>query len=299
VQVALDTYGKIIAADHPVAYWRLDETSGTTAVDAVGSFDGAYTSSGSDLTFNYATGIPHASDPAIHITNSAIVTIPYALELNPVTGPWSAEIWLQPTSQDSDFHTPISSGGSVPGHIYGWNIYQHQASAWTLATFNGGVSPVFASDFADLPLTLGKWYHLVVADDLTTLRFYVNNSLVNSVTRAGNFVPNGINGDPAVLGGPTTFGVRSDGGFGDWDGGMDEVAFYNYALSPDQIRNHFVNSVPLNIVRQGNNVVVTWPVGTLQAAALVTGTFTNVTSATSPYTNAVTGSATYFRLKLQ
>jgi len=299
VQVALDNYGKIIAADHPVAYWRLDETSGTTAVDASGSFDGTYTSSGSDLTFSYATGIPHASDAAIHITNSAIVTIPYALELNPVTGPWSAEIWLQPTSQDTDFHTPISSEGSVPGHIYGWNFYQHNASAWTLATFNGGVSPVFASDFADIPLTLGKWYHLVVADDLTTLRFYVNNSLVNSVARAGNFVPNGINGDAAVLGGPTTFGVRSDGGFGNWDGGMDEVAFYNYALSPAQVRNHFLNSATLNIASQGNNVVLTWPVGTLQAAGLVTGTFTNVTSATSPYTNAISGSSTYFRLKLQ
>ena len=300
VEVALDGYGKIIAADHPVAYWRLDEASGTTAVDAVGSFDGTYASSDADLTFAYPPGIPHASDLAIHITNSATVTIPYALELNPVTGPWSAEFWLQPTSQDpSNFHTPISSEGTVPGHIYGWNIYQHVASAWTLATFNGGTGPGFYSDFADIPLITGKWYHLVVADDLTTIRFYVNNSLVNSFPRAGNFVPNGINGDPAVLGGPTTFGVRSDGGFGNWDGGMDEVAFYNYALSPDQILNHFLNSVPLTIVQQQNNIVLTWPVGTLQASAAVAGTYTNVTGASSPYTNAITGSSTYFRLKLQ
>jgi hypothetical protein len=187
----------------------------------------------------------------------------------------------------------------VPGHIYGWNIYQHQASAWTLATFPGGVSPVFSSDFADIPLINNKWYHLVVSDDLTTLRFYVNNALVNSVARSGNFIPNGINGDPAVLGGPLTFGVRSDGGFGNRDGGMDEVAFYNYTLSTDQIRNHFVNSVPLNIVKQGNSVVITYPFGTLQAAALVSGTYTNVSGATSPYTNGIGGSTTFFRLKLQ
>jgi len=42
---------------------------------------------GSDLTFGYSNGIPHEIDPAIHVTNTAIVTIPYALELNPVTGP--------------------------------------------------------------------------------------------------------------------------------------------------------------------------------------------------------------------
>jgi len=300
VNVGLDLYGKIVVADHPVAYWRLDESSGATAVDAVGSFDGTYASSGSDLTFGYPTGIPHGSDPAIHITNSATVTVPYALELNPVTGPWSAEFWLQPTSQDpGNFRTPISSEGSVPGHIYGWNIYQHVASAWTMSLFNGGVAPGFFSDFADIPLINNKWYYIVVTDDLTTLRFYVNNSLVNSAARAGNFVPNGINGDPAVLGGPTTFGVRSDGGFGNWDGGMDEVAFYNYTLSTAQIRNHFVNSVPLSIVRQGGSVVVTWSMGTLQAAGLVTGTYTNVTGAASPYTNSITGAPKYFRLQLQ
>jgi hypothetical protein len=300
VNVGLDTYGKIIVADHPVAYWRVDESSGTTAVDAVGSFDGNYAFAGSDLALGYAPGIPHATNAAIHITNSATVTIPYALELNPVTGPWSAEFWLQPTSQDpGNFHTPISSEGSVPGHIYGWNIYQHVASAWTLALFNGGVSPGFFSDFADIPLVNNRWYHIVVTDDLTTLRLYVNNSFVTSAARAGNFIPNGINGDPGVQAGPTTFGVRSDGQFGGWDGGMDEVAIYNYALSAAQVRNHFFNNVTLSIVKQGTNAVVTWPVGTLQRAGLVTGTYTNVTGATSPYTNAASGAAAYFRVNLQ
>jgi hypothetical protein len=299
--VALGGYANIIVADHPVAYWRLSETNGsTTAVDAVGSFDGTYAFSGSDLTFGYPPGIPHETNSAIHLTNSATVTVPYALELNPVSGPWSAEFWLQPTSLDSgNFHTPISSEGSVPGHIYGWNMYQHVAGVWTFASFNGGTGPGFFSDFADNPLIPNKWYHIVVTDDLSTLRMYVNNALVTSFARAGNFVPNGINGDPSVLGGPTTFGVRSDGGFGGWDGGMDEVAFYNYTLSTAQVRNHFVNSVPLGISRVGNNIVVTWPVGTLQAASTVTGTYTNVPSATSPYTNGVGNAPKYFRLQLQ
>jgi hypothetical protein len=169
-----------------------------------------------------------------------------------------------------------------------------------MALFPGtGVSPGFFSDFADIPLVINKWYHLVIADDLTTIRFYVNNSLVNSAPRAGNFAPNGINGDPGVLGGPTTFGVRYDGQFGNWDGGMDEVALYNYALSPAQIQNHFFNRVPLNIAKQGSSIVLTWPLGTLQAAGLVTGTYTNVTGATSPYTNAISGSTKFYRLQLQ
>src|SRR5262249_48971610 len=43
VNVPLTGYARIVAADKPTAYWRLDETTGSTvATDAVGSFDGAY-----------------------------------------------------------------------------------------------------------------------------------------------------------------------------------------------------------------------------------------------------------------
>lgn len=302
VNVPLTGYARIIVADRPTAYWRLDETTGaSTAVDAVGSFDGTY-AGGTDLTFNWPTGIPHESDPAVHLTNSATVTVPYALELNPVTGPWSAEFWLDPTSLDpANFHTPISSiwNSDSGSHIYGWNFYEHIAAAWTFAPFNGAGGPGFFSDFADIPLQTNFWYHIVLADDLTTIRFYVNNNLVQAVPRAGNFIPNGTNGDSTIGGGPTTFGVRSDGQFGQYDGGIDEVAFYNYALSPQQVQNHFLNNVRLTISKIGNKAVLNWPAGTLQAAPIVTGTYTNVTGATSPYTNNITGSATYYRLQVQ
>jgi hypothetical protein len=48
-----------------------------------------------------------------------------------------------------------------------------------------------------------------------------------------------------------------------------------------------------SIARSGANVVVTFE-GTLQAAGVVTGTYTNVLNATSPYTNAPTAT-TFFR----
>jgi hypothetical protein len=301
VNVPITGYARIVVADHPTAYWRLDEGPGSTAVDAVGSFNGTY-AGGSDLTFNWPAGIPHETDPAVHLTNSANVTVPYALELNPVTGPWSAEFWLQPTSQDPvEFHTPISSiwNSDFGNHIFGWNLYQHPQSYWTYNPFNGGAGGGFISDLADHPLVTNSWYHFVITDDLTNQRMYVNNKLQVNVLRGPLFIANGINGDPAVAGGPTTFGVRSDGIFGAWDGGIDEVAFYNYALSAQQIENHFSNNVRLRINKVGNQVVLTWPVGTLQASPNVTGIYTNVTGASSPYTNAVSGSATFYRLQVQ
>jgi len=300
-------YSKVVMADKPVAYWRLDETNGSTvALDTVGSFDGAYQYSGSDLTFGYPSGIPHETDTAIHVTNTAIVTISYALELNPVTGPWSYEFWIQPTSLDTNnnFHAPISSEGNQNSgaNLTGWNIYQYPgANVWTWNIYNGGSGGSFTSEFTDDPIVPGTWYHMVLTDDGTNMNWYSNNRLVLTESVSGlGFVQNGINGDPGVAGGPTTLATRSDNVYGDWDGGIDDVAVYNYVLSPQQIQNHFLNTTHLTAVISGNTIVVSWPAGTLQSATNVSGPYTNVGGATSPYTNSVSGSSQrFYRAQLQ
>ena len=81
-------------------------------------------------------------------------------------------------------------------------------------------------------------------------------------------------------------GWRSDVDFNPFAGTMDDIAVYNKALTPQQVQTHFVNTVRLTITRSGNDVVLSWPFGTLQSAPAVTGTYTNVPSATSPLTNA-------------
>jgi uncharacterized repeat protein (TIGR03803 family) len=60
-----------------------------------------------------------------------------------------------------------------------------------------------------------------------------------------------------------------------------------------------VGPIPLNIQKSGSNVVLTWgnPAFFVQAAPAVTGTYTNVPGATSPYTNIITGSQQFFRLQ--
>jgi Concanavalin A-like lectin/glucanases superfamily len=296
-------YSTVVMADHPVAYWRLDETSGsTTALDTAGSFDGAYSYSGSDLTFGYPSGIPHESDTGIHVTNSATVTIPYALELNPVSGPWSYEFWIQPTSLSGNFPTPISSEGNQNSgvNLTGWNIYQHSANVWTWNIYNGGPNGSFSSEFTDNPIVPGTWYHMVLTDDGTNMNWYSNDRLVLTESVKGlGFVQNGINGDPSVAGGPLTLAIRSDGVFGDWDGGIDDVAVYNYVLSPQQIQNHFLNTTHLTAKISGNNIILTWPVGTLESAATVNGTYSDMTGVTSPYTNSVSGPQQFYRVKLQ
>jgi hypothetical protein len=59
-------------------------------------------------------------------------------------------------------------------------------------------------------------------------------------------------------------------------------------------------SIALNIQLAGSNVVLSWndpaSIFALQGAPAVTGVFTNVPGATSPYTNAITGTQQFFQL---
>lgn len=304
VSVPVTGYARVVVADNPVAYWRLDEPAGsTTAADAAGSFDGEYQPGAGAFTFGAPSGIPREANGAIGMTQGAVVSIPYALELNPVTGPWSAEAWVKPASLDpANFRTVFSSmwNSDSGGHLFGWNVYQHVAGVWTLNMYNGTGGGSFTSDFVHNPILTNSWYHMVITDDLTTIRFFVNNELVVTIDRNGfGFIPNGINGDVAVAGAPTVLGQRSDNAFAPFDGAIDDVAFYNYALSPSQIASHYANSSRLTASMSGSNIVLNWPIGTLQQSTEVTGAYTNVTGATSPFTNAVSGSQKFYRVQVQ
>jgi hypothetical protein len=56
--------------------------------------------------------------------------------------------------------------------------------------------------------------------------------------------------------------------------------------------------VMLTIEKVGANVRLTWPIGVLQQAGAVNGTYTNVPAATSPYTNAASAQQMFFRVKV-
>jgi hypothetical protein len=57
--------------------------------------------------------------------------------------------------------------------------------------------------------------------------------------------------------------------------------------------------VTLSLAQSGNNVILTWPNGTLQESTNVLTGYTDVPGATSPYTNAIAGPQNFFRVKVQ
>jgi hypothetical protein len=63
--------------------------------------------------------------------------------------------------------------------------------------------------------------------------------------------------------------------------------------------SYAVVPVSISLTRSGNNVILTWPVGTLQEATVITGSFNDVLGATSPYTNSISGARKFYRIKVQ
>jgi hypothetical protein len=287
VTVPITGYAKVVMADDPVAYWRLDEPdASTTAVDAAGSFDGTYTPGAGSITYGVATGIPHETDKAVSVNGNAQVQIPWALELNP-HGPFSAELWIEPLalSPGGDSIDVATSEGSGPN---GWLLYQQTDNSlvWVLFSENWNAAWLGAGPVVEA----NEWYHVVFTYDGTLFHSYFNGNPVAQQAYDA-FVPNGD--------GWTSLGFRFDGNGLGFNGAIDDVAFYNKALTPDQVQAHYNATVKVGVTRSGNNVILSWPFGTLQSASIVTGTYTNMPSATSPFTNAISQAPQFYRVKVQ
>lgn len=283
-------YAKVVMADDPVAYWRLDETEGNSvAVDAAGSFDGMYTPGAGAITYAVDTGIPHETNKAVSVTGKGHVQIPWALELNP-QGPFTAELWFMPASMSLEYRDVFSSEGAGPGWSgpNGWLLYQQPNNELVWVLFSRSWNAAWLAGGG--VLEVNTWYHAVLTYDGAFFRSYFNGDLW--ATQAYDaFIPNGD--------GWASLGFRFDGGGGGFEGALDDVAFYNKALTSDQIQGHYKATVKLSVMRSGGNIVLSWPFGTLQQSEALTGTFVDVPGATSPYTSAISGTAKFYRVKLE
>jgi len=211
-------YGRAIAADNPVGWWRLGDASGTTAVDQEGLNNGTYRGG---YTLGQTSLLPGDANPAVGFNgSSSYVTIPPAVAFN-FTNSFSVEAWIKPTSlpASGSFRTVITKPESYSLQFNGPRM------EFTVIQ-NGTRRRLQAPSGA---IVAGSTYHVVGTYDGTTQRLYVNGTLVASA---------------ALAGGAT---VTTNGIFvGSWDGTteyfagtIDEAAVYGTVLSAAQVRAHY------------------------------------------------------------
>lgn len=239
--------------DNPTAFWRLADTAGPTAVDSAGLYDGTYSSSG--VTYG-AGGFP--GDPAggaVLDGSAGRAIVPNNPALNPA-GPFTIEFWGQITSYG--FYVPISSMNR-PSRDSGYEFYLFGNSpGYEFHTAAGGTYNMICED-GKVPPDLA-WWHVVGVWDTTNIYLYVNGQLgdIQSETSLPSGVDNWVlEGAPPFV--PNTaepfyIGCRSDNTHF-WNGGLSDIAFYNYALSPAQISNHWsFGWVPASVVQSPTDV---------------------------------------------
>jgi hypothetical protein len=217
-------YTKVITEDRPVGYWRLNETAGTTAADAMSANAGQYLSG---VTLGQPGALVGDDDLAAGFNGTgAKVDVPWSASLNPST--YSFECWAKvATGTDNTHRSPITSRSNSPQQGY---IFYAEGGTWQYWT--GPAWDNLGSTTA--PVVQGQWTHLTGTYDAATKtkRLYYNGQLVATRTNV-TATPNGAYA--LRIGGGATEGTGNYWFRGD----IDEVAVYNTALSPGQIATHY------------------------------------------------------------
>jgi hypothetical protein len=186
-----------------------------------------------------------------------------------------------------DYFAHFGTGSTLRGRIYPFIPVGAPFGTFHLAIGNATNSAELLTD-----LTTNVIYTLVTRYDVdtatTTLWLNPANETDPGVTATDSQTPAGI----------SAYGFRQSSGFDstilidDLRVGLSFAAVTNtLATAP--------NPIPLVFQRENANLVLTWsdPSFALQSAPTVLGVFANVPGAISPYTNSLTGSAKFFRLK--
>lgn len=229
------SYEAAVAADSPVAWWRLGEGDGaSTAVDVAGFDDGPYNHV--TLGRSGALGIANgeldsgASFGGGYGASAPQIAIPDSSVLDP-TDALTIEAWVVAPSVSNDRGIVYKGMASNSIAYLQYALLQSSGGvAFELKQFATSADMVWAS----VPAT--TWSHVAATYDGTTMRLYINGSLKASKTAPG-LLGSG-NGQPLDIG---SF-VNTNNWFS-YQGSLDEVALYGSALSGDRILAHY-NAAP-------------------------------------------------------
>jgi hypothetical protein len=216
-------YADVVLADKPFAYWRLNERTGfgTTAYDISGNNNHAI----------YSAEVIREQDSAVENGDSSIKTVnnsavSFVKDLTGLTGPFSYEFWINPTV------IPIPMPQEYAVALCFTNIESNFSIHLTKVRASFELHLVVAPD-AEGYFTTGKWAHIIcVWDDNSYINLYKDGiRLIN----AGPYV------GPMSLGTGRHYIGRWSGGLTyPWDGGIDEVSLYDYALTESQVKSHYL-----------------------------------------------------------
>ena len=199
-----------------VAWWRLDEQDGTAATDSAGDNDGKL-----------------VGDPAWRPTDGKVggalefdgdgdyVEIADGSDFD-ITQQITVAAWTKVNAFDKSWQAIVTKGDNS------WRLQRDQETDGLEFACSGATVP--HSRWGDVHGTVnvndGQWRHTVGVYDGDKLYLYVDGALDASVAATGKI---NLNDYPVLIG----ENAQMPGRF--WNGLIDDVRIYNYALSQDEI----------------------------------------------------------------
>ncbi len=228
------SYVDVILADRPIAYFHLEEQTGTSALSTTGSEVGTYRSSGPSGIVDLARpgvlagSLAPADNRAVRFRGEGNAGdgsegyVEVSTTIVAWTGDFSIELWIQPAEP-----SPVGWGGHAfvcedyltNGFRLGWSA-DRTVRMWS--TEGAGTMSVRAST----QLAIGTWSHLVAVRQADVATLYLDGAVIAS--------------GPFQMIPPT---ASADCGFAAFHGlftsaMFDELALYATALTPAQIAAH-------------------------------------------------------------
>lgn len=220
------SYVDTIMDDRPIAYWRLGETELSIAFDSSGnSRHGVYDTTGDDI-LGQPGALSDDDDTAVAFTGVDRVSISSDLFFMG-SAPYTVELWAMRgnESDTAGFRGLVSRFDTSGMEINGWELGLENA----IPVFRR-IDDVTDSVSALIDLSTERFVHLVGVWDGERIFIYRDGVVIGDLPSNTVLTP---------LPGLNTFiGARGNTGYEPFVGVIDEVAIYDYALSPTQIQTH-------------------------------------------------------------
>jgi concanavalin A-like lectin/glucanase superfamily protein len=231
-QLPLGNYAQTVTNNAPVAYWRLNETNGFVAADAVGSNDGT-------IDASVTPGVSGPQNPPfagfetsntgmqLNYVTDSFLTMP-ALNMN--TNTVTITGWINPRRYQADWAGVVfcRSGSTVAGLNFGpGTIANELRYTWANSRWDVGTGLV-------VPTNQWSFFALVVKPDSATIYLGTNGLLVSFTDTVSQ--TNQAFDVPLLVGYDSAQGSRM------LDGRIDEVAIYNRSLTFAQIQQLYTSA---------------------------------------------------------
>ncbi len=224
---------------------------------------------GTDTDMAYGTSYGKRGQGALFNGSTSTIALDNAVG-QVTTGDFTVGAWMKTSNQGANIDDIIAKRGATAG----WDVgVQNGSIVLSLRDATGVTTYTFADSSS---YTDGNWHHVVVSVDRdVSAKLYVDGAYVSSVDCTDRVL---TITNTAV----THIGSYSTGIIYNWDGYLDEVVFFNSALSATQANDLYIGLAPVTIWASFSDPVtdVTTPASTTDYTAFTEtgGGGSNITS---------------------